>query len=467
MKKTLIFMTLVIGLFALMAAPALAGGWWSENLDHRDDASHTIGIYNTAAGFDWSGDDGGIYEYDDMDAPVIIMEDEGGRNEEGKTDGWGYVDEIMHGHNPHGNFATTTNYCKTCHAVHDAGEGSYRLLKNGTDDGTGGSSSPGGPVGPRPGLDDDRSNGEGLDKGYGTLRSNECMYCHDATSGATEARPYALGMVATVRGEHTIGATSIPDSSQSADDVGIAPVGDRILSGNRSTLSNRNPVAYGGVSDTLPILGCYDCHSVHGANTLAAWGGNYILREDPSNDGILVTDVRDGFASDPNDDLADDYMRNNFCADCHNKNASWDDNGSDDRTIKTSHVTGPQANGSLEVYGTTMKVAWVNMDGDDSSGGINERGCRGCHSASDEGMMPIDPDEGAGVATSAWPHQTMESKLLGKDGYDGEQAGNDVAGSFDMEDDPNRPLMRMDEICLNCHSAGGDGTGAWGVGITF
>ena len=37
---------------------------------------------------------------------------------------------------PHGGFSSTSNLCKTCHAVHLAGESSYRMLKDGTTDET-------------------------------------------------------------------------------------------------------------------------------------------------------------------------------------------------------------------------------------------------------------------------------------------------------------------------------------------
>lgn len=69
--------------------------------------------------------------------------------------------------NPHGGFSSTSNLCKTCHAVHLAGENSWRLLKDGS-------------------VDETRTQGERIGEvGMGNQRSTECMYCHDATSGAT------------------------------------------------------------------------------------------------------------------------------------------------------------------------------------------------------------------------------------------------------------------------------------------
>ncbi|MCK4268646.1 MAG: hypothetical protein KAX16_07425, partial [Actinomycetia bacterium] len=75
---------------------------------------------------------------------------------------------------PHGGFTSASNLCKTCHAVHLAGTNSYRLLKSGTTEAT-------------------RTQGEGSALGMGNKRATECMYCHDASSGAASKKPYELG----------------------------------------------------------------------------------------------------------------------------------------------------------------------------------------------------------------------------------------------------------------------------------
>ncbi len=466
MKKALILSMLVVGLVALAAAPAMAGGWWKITDGFPDDGiNYNWGDY-TEPPFNWSDADplgSSLYE-DVLGARSTASQ--------AKVDDWGSSPTYYGADNPHGGFATTTNYCKTCHAVHDAGDSSYRLLKSG---GAGGRTNV-----------TDRSDGEGLVAGAGTVRANECMYCHDATSGATQYRPYALGEIRTVRGEHTIGATSIPDSSQSADVTTIAPILTRKIAGtNSSKLSNRNPASYGGESDTSPNLGCYDCHSVHGADVLAQWAPGRILRLDPSNDGIKLTATRaaraaagemyTAFADDPTGGSANgtsdqNMLRNNFCADCHNANASWDVTDDTARDNPKSHVTGPAANGTLEVYGTLKQVAYPGegTTNPSANGTITQRGCRGCHTASDKGAAPIGTDtaeQSNGVAQSAWPHQSLSSKLLNESYQNGEINDVSVAGRLDIS--PDRSLLAMDQVCLKCHSANRDGTGPWGVGISF
>ncbi len=138
---------------------------------------------------------------------------------------------------PHGGFSSTSNLCKTCHAVHMAGTSSYRMLKDGSTDAT-------------------RSQGEWNDlataeSGKGNSRATECMYCHDASSGATSKKPYEMGALGlTIRGEHTLGASQIPDSN--------------INGGSSYGNLGRNDPATGQGA----VLQCWQCHSVHGAKTI-------------------------------------------------------------------------------------------------------------------------------------------------------------------------------------------------------
>lgn len=457
MKKTLLITLIVVALLALMVGTAVADEWWL--------------VDGMAAGFNGLAPAkqavllgaGLTFATDTVGADFISDMNPAGRSGLGlRSDGWGDFDpNTIAADAPHGGYSTTTNYCKSCHAVHDAGADSYRLLKNG------------GALALQA--------GEGDTNGLGTARDNECMYCHNAASGATSYRPYALGMMTTVRGEHTIGATYIPDSRISTDMAGIEPVtggsdGHRLLADGRSAmLSNRDPknrdAATGGV------LGCYDCHSVHGANTLAVWAGENLLRLDPANDGTNVTDDgRTGYANSTDAgtyngvvvNLAD-MERSNFCADCHNKNASWDRDDSRPNAVATasSHVMGPAADGLSEVYGTTQTVA-KNIEK-----GVTDRGCRGCHNSNDQGTKLFLQTTNT---VSAWPHQSLESKFLKNNtqvdssnpdavnGYDGEATGYDRNG---QAGDAYRSLFKMDSVCLKCHSANGDGTGTWGVGISF
>ncbi len=335
---------------------------------------------------------------------------------------------------PHGGFSASTNRCRVCHAVHLAGTGSWRLLRSG-----------------------DVLNGEkrGMD------RASECNYCH-GTYGVTMKRPFRPKDY-VVRGEHTLGSTAIPDSG-----------GDQILS-------------EGGLS-------CGNCHTVHGGGSLMSSGfesgkwGMKILRQDPNpTNGILAEGV-DGRSSDE-EMTGDAYATlSNFCGDCHDQNPNWntsEDPDADPNSVRAngrSHVQGPTADGSLEVYGATMTVAnWGSLDLNGDGGTLEpqntQKGCRGCHAASsagnkteemwaDETTAPID-------AESAWPHQTKGAKLL-FDTYTQDTKIQTAAGAaFDFtagnlnRNDADRILPRMDQLCMKCHRDTGTEAGTLGVGKTF
>ena len=484
MKKVLLLTLVTMALVGLMAGTAVADEWWLANDGFVDELA-TLGAEKeavfTGSGITWTADSDGAGYYIDQQVA-------GARSGLADRDnGWGtFAVSGMSASSPHGGYSITTDYCKLCHAVHDAGDDSYRLLKNGTTalvlaKGEGGVNAP--------------NAADSMPNGMGSDRRNECMFCHNAMSGATGKRPYILGVVETVRGEHTIGATYIPDSIIVTDAAGILPnSATRALPDGRSSkLSNRDPANY--TAGESPPLGCYDCHSVHGAKTIAAWHGDAVLRLDPANDGTDVTDNgRAGFADytdagtfpanagsgDPTTTVTGgDMLRNNFCADCHNKNASWDADDSRPNAVGgQSHVTGPSADGFSEVYGTTETVAWSKEKG------VMDRGCRGCHNSSDHGSNVFDDGDGdspdhLNEILSAWPHQSMESKFLkngtevdtatvgAHEGYDGEAVpGTDTSGDIG---DAYRALNQLDGICLQCHmeDSGNINGSTWGVGINF
>ena len=318
---------------------------------------------------------------------------------------------------PHGGFSTTSNLCKTCHAVHGAGTNSYRLLKDGSDDET-------------------RSSGEWNDlpnapKGVGNQRATECMYCHDANSGATSMKPYELTPLGqTIRGEHTLGVTDVPDSN--INNVSSATVG---------ILGRRDPAAEQGA-----VLQCWQCHSVHGANTIgstnAVEGSLYnasdaveswntkILRLDPAADGSVLAKGSGGLSvSEWQGQLNTDggAVRTGFCADCHNLNPNWEVNTDDTtRPNPRSHVQGPGTDSEMEVYGVTMTVAAHPLE---------EVGCRGCHYAT----------AGSSPSVSRFPHQSVGWKLL----FD---EATMTGGTSDLAGDPQRIIPGMDNVCLSCHA---------------
>ena len=257
-----------------------------------------------------------------------------------------------------------------------------------------------------------------------TDKVSECDVCH-GTTGLTLKRPYGTKTY-TIRGEHTLtgSAIAIPDSTVT------------------TSLANG--------------LGCNNCHSVHGAKTLATLNATttnwntFILRYDANGDGNTLAKTFAGVVGDgtstPNE------IKTGFCADCHNKNPNWTSN-SDVRTNATSHVQGPGADGQLEVNSTSTTVAWTTVAGNSKN---PSEGCRGCHSAGDAGNLWGIGD--TSTSLNAFPHQTQSDKLLA----DSIQNG----GVATAVGDANRVIPAMDEVCGTCHTSGGDFTGT-GVGITF
>lgn len=253
-----------------------------------------------------------------------------------------------------------------------------------------------------------------------TDKVSECDVCH-GTTGLTLKRPYGTKTY-TIRGEHTLtsGAIDIPDSTVT------------------TSLANG--------------LGCNNCHSVHGAKTLATLNATttnwntMILRYDPNSDTNILAKGSAGVVGDgtstPNE------IKTGFCADCHNKNPNWNAADTTPRANGTSHVQGPAADGSLEVNSVTTTVAYVTAD----------TGCRSCHSASDVGNLWGIGD--TSTSLNAFPHQTGSDKLLA----DSIQNG----GVATAVNDANRVIPAMDEVCGTCHTNSGDfGTATGGVGIDF
>jgi nitrate/TMAO reductase-like tetraheme cytochrome c subunit len=144
--------------------------------------------------------------------------------------------------NPHGSYATNSNLCKSCHAVHEA------------------ELSP-------------ETNGEKL------LRSTvagACDYCHvgGAISATQVYNSLPASYAADVGNEHTLGTgTDIPDSGDAAGSA---------LTSNDYNID----------------FSCVSCHSVHGANTLA--GGN-ILKNNPYTPTAGTVTTLDEFCADCHD----------------------------------------------------------------------------------------------------------------------------------------------------------------------
>ena len=362
---------------------------------------------------------------------------------------------------PHTGLQTSTNNCRTCHAVHNAdnvGKG-LGVDKNDDDDDTDSNVDP-------------NLNEVGTGQSFKLLRNeergSECNFCHGPNGALSEPvkKPYA-DMIAgdstsiPAKGEHTLGVagTTIPDST---------------------VAQNANSIFADGLS-------CGNCHSVHGGYTLNGItnAGNLatkILRRDPANNGDRIADqgagggvgnvAAQGGTNEPavgthlNSDVEGEYLAA-FCGDCHNKNVSWDDGrtvsegdssaggAEGDRPNKYAHPLG-NTDGLIDVYGKLDKVedasvdAWIDLNDTVLS-------CDDCHKSrrqqaykADSANDP-DPDTNARNTNtygySKFPHQSVGHKLL-SDGYTDALDVSQTAG------DPKRVLPNLDaKVCRTCHGA--------------
>ena len=205
--------------------------------------------------------------------------------------------------------------------------------------------------------------------------------------------------------------------------------------------------------------------SLAGSNWLTA-----ILKLDPNSDSSVLGGDATG-AADAGE-LASDIgaVKSNWCADCHDSNPNWNETevpiGSmpSSRTNPRSHVQGPVAEGSLEVYSVTMSVAgWGTIDENDvgaDSAQDTTAGCTACHNAPTDGN-----DSMANTATqSAFPHQSKGTKLMFDSFTQDNVDQNAVAG---IVNDGDRIVPNMDALCGKCHSSGGNIGASPGVGSTF
>lgn len=265
------------------------------------------------------------------------------------------------GDSPHGTYLTTGDECEICHSPHQAGN-------NGA-----------GQIG---------STGASYKLLRGTDAASACDYCHTgaaAPAGATYTVYTVSGTVAkdAING-HEIGAfTDLPDN-------------------NIATLA-----ATLGSS-----LDCFDCHSVHGANTVAgvtsvqgiALPTAAILKRDPNADTTLATDL------------------NSFCLECHNLN-----DGDTYNVAMTTHYMG-----AANVAASPRGAAGIVGDAPSTY-------CYSCHVAS----------AAAATAGYKWPHNSYGVALINMD-------TDPAAGVLDYTNLAAAISgTTMDGNCLMCHSTVG------------
>lgn len=230
--------------------------------------------------------------------------------------------------------------------------------------------------------------------GYLTT-TDKCEVCHSPHgAGATS---YKL----------LVGSTSADDACDYCHGASGVITAYRVYTGGKDDLNGHEIGTFsGGVPDRTGAwsgsvagsLGCYDCHSVHGAARVTSvssvngktLSSGAILKNDPGKDDGIAADVT------------------HFCADCHN------DNLNQSGANKTSHI----------MTSTTTNSSGVTVAYGDSTE------CVGCHTSDN------------GTAFS-WPHTSGGEALM------------------NMTDDNDAFVTRdtMDANCLTCHLGSGVGVG--------
>ncbi len=217
-----------------------------------------------------------------------------------------------------------------------------------------------------------------------TTKAAACDYCHGASGAAVD---YLVYQGTTVAGEHTIGAavsTGIPDSSIAVNS-----------------------------------LYCYDCHSVHGANTLAygntsvnagvTLSSGAILKNNPIAGGAAATTLT------------------GFCADCHTHNLAQmtDLQGA---TYDHMGITHPMVD-------SANSTNWVHANNGGTASGVTSEDCIDCHKGT-----------GGSATGGLWPHQSAGAALI------------------NMTSAPTVYITSntMDANCMTCHSLGVGQSGAGG-----
>ena len=390
-KKLFVLVLVAVIVTFLLTSVAFAGGWHIIGPDHDPDAGK------------WA-------EKSDLDPTKV----------------------------PHLNLSTSSNNCRTCHAVHNADNNGLAL-----GDGTTGS-------------------GQAFKLLRNEDRKSECNFCHGENGALTNPvkKPYAPMMagptIVPAKGEHTLGAKVIPDST-------VDP--------------SSNSIASDGLS-------CGNCHSVHGGWTLnnvpsAGTLATKILRRDPANNGndsdpnndssigsgaaggvINVQDQGNGNKAILGPDLINPLSEQEhlaaFCGDCHNKNVNWDRGGSGsggdstslpwvsegERPNKYAHPMG-RVDGLIDVYGKlkNVEIMWF-------TGPLT---CDTCH-AGKAGNPNRFPHQTAGHKLFAITYTKTSSALESPDYRDPWDTSSDPSADDSYTGNPNRPLPNLDiMVCRSCH----------------
>ncbi len=403
--------------------------------------------------------------------------------------GWKYVSaETKNGpdtwdsnESPHGDYSANSNKCRVCHGLHQANEDSFRILFN-------------------------------------SSRKTECDRCHDPVTGLSGKKPYRLfsgyhnekgdkdynredsgkapEMITLVNGkrvilrdqdyrliEQRIGdlepLKGINEKPISKNDrvINLLPSIKTILDakGEHSIGARKIPDSNIDLPTVFEEDGlvCYACHDPHFSplntiQTIPRWKKRGLLKDPGENggnaeDGVISVQPYDSYnkpidKASTNPTVAE--VKSAFCADCHNKNVSWDSGvtSNDNRPNEYAHPIG-NVDGSVNVYGQRKRVAndWAVEQ-------VSQKGCLGCHAASTE-----TDENGKYTGISSFPHQSRGHKLLFDD-YTTESTELSSGHFGGYTGDPHRPLPGLDigamtangegerypGVCRRCHANVGE-----------
>ena len=325
----------------------------------------------------------------------------------------GYSDPVA-SCNPHGGYSTSSNKCRTCHAVHGAAAGGEALLRT--------------PVKTPPSTYD------------------PCRWCHSTTPD--------------IGGDYYGSPAPLPPANTATEANPSVPCVYCHVSGPFAITKvyGGDPNNYWGESTAQKYLnnhasshgfgqsgyeGCPSCHSVHGADVWsnAVDGVSFakILRRDPGVSLAAPVDNMDDFCRDCHDGSGlngavpvqtgswGSYVP--WCGDgCHDS-ANYAPDGSHANLRKVGMVT---KSGSRNGVSHVMTTTVTNAAGATVSQAGSQH-CTSCHKG------------GNHTADNSFPHLTSGADFL---------------------TDTYTQTTHLDQVCLECHDDGVT-NGAFGVGDSF
>jgi predicted CXXCH cytochrome family protein len=260
------------------------------------------------------------------------------------------------------------------------------------------------------------TNGATPHKSYGTT-TVKCAVCH-AVHKATSTGEILLS--------NTAGNACVYCHIQTTNGVKVIYGG----TGSNFYSGTDLPTAHNFDNGSYNDVGCTQCHSVHGANTLGGAASSKILRA-----GTYQTRITDHYSADS---ATRDEQISVFCTRCHPYFVDAYEQtvaGSSGETVGTwqSHI--------MQASGTAYANPHRNFNGVVAWAGSQY--CRSCH---DAGVI----NGASGYATNSFPHYTAgaERFLTG--------AASSIAATAAASD------ANFDGVCLKCHY-----NGTIGVGVTY